>query len=80
MSDPTCLQARIATTLALAGVFDCDPRSAQVVLQIADNPRFNAWVPRLACKQRQPVAIVQIGKLLPARSRIRSAKLWVEAV
>ena len=79
MSDPTCLQARIATTLALAGVFHSDPRGAQVVLQIADNPKFNVWVRRLACKQRQPVAIVQIGKLLPARSRIRSPKLRVGA-
>ena len=82
MSDPTCLQARIATTLALAGVFHCDPRGAQVVLQLADNPKFNAWVRRLACTQRQPgqpVVVVQIGKLLPARSRIRSPKLRVEA-
>jgi hypothetical protein len=50
MSDPTCLQARIATTLALAGVFHCDPRGTQVVLQIADNPKFNICVRRLACK------------------------------
>jgi hypothetical protein len=58
------------------------PRGAQVVLQLADNPRFNAWLRRLARKQRQlgqPVVIVQIGKLLPARSRIRSPKLRVEA-
>jgi hypothetical protein len=58
------------------------PCGAQVVLQLADNPKFNAWVRRLARKQRQPgqpVVIVQIGKLLPARSRIRSAKLRVEA-
>jgi hypothetical protein len=51
-------------------------------LQLADNPKFNARVRRLACEQRQPgqpVVIVQIGKLLPARSRIRFAKLRVEA-
>lgn len=57
------------------------PRGAQVVLQLSDNPRFNAWVRRLARKQRepgQPVVIVQIGKLLPARSRIRAPKLLVE--
>ena len=37
---------------------------------------------RLARKQQQPgqpVVVVQIGKLLPARSRIRSPKLRVEA-
>ena len=52
-----------------------------MVLQLTDNPKFNAWVRRLACKQRQPgppVVIVQIGKLLPGRSRIRSPKLRVE--
>ena len=64
---------------------DVEPVQAartRVVLQLADNPRFNAWVRRLACKQRrpgQPVVIVRIGKLLPARSRIRSPKLRVEA-
>jgi hypothetical protein len=30
------------------------PRGAQVVLQLADNPKFNAWVRWLARKQRQP--------------------------
>ena len=58
------------------------PGGAQVVLQLAANPKFNAWVRRLARKQQQPgqaVVVVQIGKLLPARSRIRSPKLRVEA-
>ena len=45
------------------------PRGAQVVLQLPRNPRFNAWLRRLAREQRQPgqpVVIVQIWKLLPA--------------
>jgi hypothetical protein len=53
-----------------------------VVLQLGDNPKFNAGVRRLARKQQQPgqpVVVVQIGKLVPARSRIRSPKLRVEA-
>lgn len=58
------------------------PRGALVVLQLPDNPRFNAWLRRLARTQRQsgqPVVVIQIGKLLPARSRIRAPKLRIEA-
>ncbi len=58
------------------------PRGAQVVLQLAANPKFNTWIRRLARSQHQagqPVVIVQIGKLLPARSRIRAPKLRIAA-
>jgi len=58
------------------------PRGAQVVLQLPNQPRFNAWLRRLARKQRQPgqpVVVVHIGKLLPARSRIRAPRLRIEA-
>ncbi len=58
------------------------PRGAQVVLQLPNSPRFNAWLRRLASKQHQPgqpVVVVHIGKLLPARSRIRAPKLRIEA-
>ena len=58
------------------------PRGAQVILQLSGNPRFNAWVRRLARRQRQagqPVVIVRIGKLAPARSRIRAPKLEIRA-
>jgi hypothetical protein len=58
------------------------PRGAQIVLQLPDQPKFNAWVRRLARNQRetgQPVVVVEIRKLLPARSRICSPKLHIEA-
>jgi len=58
------------------------PRGAQVILQLPDNPKFNSWMRRLAAKQRrpgQPAVLVHIGKLLPARSRIRAPKLRIEA-
>jgi len=58
------------------------PRGAQVVLQLPNQARFNAWLRRLARKQRQcgqPRVIVDIGRLVPARSRIRAPKLRIEA-
>ena len=58
------------------------PRGAQIVLQLPDDPKFNAWLRRLARKQRQPgqpAVVVHIGKLLPARSRIRAPKVRIEA-
>ncbi len=58
------------------------PRGAQIILQLAGNPRFNAWVRRVARRQRQanqPAVIVHIGKLAPARSRIRAPKLEIRA-
>jgi hypothetical protein len=58
------------------------PRGAQVILQLRGNPRFNAWLRRLARGQRQPgqpVVIVHIGRLARARSRIRAPRLKIEA-
>jgi hypothetical protein len=58
------------------------PSGAQVVLQLPSDPKFNAWLRRLATKQRQPgqaMVVVHIGKLLPPRSRIRAAKLSIQA-
>ena len=58
------------------------PRGAQVVLQLSGDPKFNAWLRRLARKQRQPgqpMVIVDIRKLLPARSRIRALRLPTDA-
>ncbi|MFQ5665158.1 MAG: DUF5647 family protein [Candidatus Binatia bacterium] len=58
------------------------PRGAQVVLQLSGDPKFNAWLRRLARKQRQPgqpVVVVDIRKLLPARSRIRALRLRIDA-
>ena len=39
------------------------PRGAQVVLQLPDNPKFNAWARRVAKQQReggQPLVFVTI--------------------
>lgn len=58
------------------------PRGAQVVLQLGNQPRFNAWLRRLAHKQRQPgqpIVIVHVRELRPARSRIRGPKLRIAA-
>jgi hypothetical protein len=58
------------------------PRGAQIILQLPDDPKFNSWVRRIAKKQRQqgqPAVVVHIEKLLPARSRIRSLKLEIQA-
>lgn len=58
------------------------PRGAQVVLQLPDDRKFNAWLRGLARRQRQPgqpVVVVHIGKLLPTRSRIRAPKLRIDA-
>ncbi len=58
------------------------PRGAQVVLQIPDDPKFNAWARRLAKEQResgQQVVIVTIGKLRAPRSRLVSPRLEIEA-
>ena len=58
------------------------PRGAQIILQLPDDPKFNTWVRRIAKKQRQPgqpAVVVHIEKLLPARSRIRSLKVDIQA-
>jgi hypothetical protein len=58
------------------------PRGAQVVLQLAQDPKFNAWARRLAKRQReagQPVVVVTIEKVRPPKSRLVSPRLHVEA-
>ena len=58
------------------------PRGAQIVLQIPDDPRFNAWARRLARRQResgQPVVLVTIARVQPPKSRLISPKLQIEA-
>ena len=58
------------------------PRGAQIVLQIPDDPRFNAWARRLARRQResgQPVVLVTIARVQPPKSRLMSPKLQIEA-
>ena len=57
------------------------PRGAQVVLQLAQDPQFNAWARRLAKRQRepgQPVVVVTIEKVQPPKSRLVSPRLQVE--
>ena len=58
------------------------PRGAQIVLQLPDDPRFNAWARRLARRQResgQPVVLVTIARVQPPKSRLISPKLQIEA-
>ena len=58
------------------------PRGAQIVLQIPDDPRFNAWARRLVRRQResgQPVVLVTIARVQPPKSRLISPKLQIEA-
>jgi len=58
------------------------PRGAQVVLQLPDDPRFNAWVQRLAKRQResgQPVVVVTVGRLQRPRSRLVAPRLEIQA-
>ncbi len=58
------------------------PRGAQVVLQLPDDPKFNAWARRLAKRQReaaQPVAFVTIRRVRPAKSRLVAPKLQIRA-
>lgn len=58
------------------------PRGAQIILQLPDDPKFNAWARRLAKGQRepgQPVALVTIGRVQPPKSRLVSPRLEIEA-
>jgi hypothetical protein len=58
------------------------PRGAQVVLQLPDDPKFNAWARRLAKRQQekgQPVVLVRIRKLRQPKSRLVSPRLAIEA-
>ncbi|MBI4735310.1 MAG: hypothetical protein HY766_04515 [candidate division NC10 bacterium] len=58
------------------------PRGAQIVLQLPDDPRFNAWARRLAKRQRQsgqPVVLVTIARVQPPKSRLIAPRLQIEA-
>jgi hypothetical protein len=58
------------------------PRGAQVVLQIPDDPKFNAWARRLAARQREsrkPVVFVTIGRIQPPKSRLVGPRLQIRA-
>ncbi len=58
------------------------PRGAQIVLQLPNDPRFNAWARSMAKRQReaaQPVVIVNIGRMQQPRSRLISPRLKIEA-
>jgi hypothetical protein len=58
------------------------PRGAQVILQLPDDPRFNAWARRLAKRQResgQPVVVVTVGRLQRPRSRLVAPRLEIRA-
>lgn len=58
------------------------PRGAQVVLQLPDGSKFNAWARRLARRQRergQTVVLVTIGRVQPPKSRLIFPRLAVQA-
>lgn len=58
------------------------PRGAQVVLQLPDDPRFNAWARRLAKRQResgQPVVVVTVRRLQRPKSRLVAPRLEIQA-
>jgi hypothetical protein len=58
------------------------PPGAEVVLQLAGNPGFNAWqkrVCRMNHEKGRPVVVVTIGKLKPSRSRVVAPRLKVIA-
>jgi hypothetical protein len=58
------------------------PRGAQIVLQLPEDPKFNAWARGVAKRQResgQPVVLVTIRGVQPPRSRLVSPKLEIEA-
>lgn len=58
------------------------PRGAQIILQLPDDPKFNAWARRLAKRQRengQPVVLVTIGRIREPKSRLVSPRLEIEA-
>ncbi len=57
------------------------PRGAQVVLQLHDDPKFNVWARRVANLQResgQPVVLVTIRRVRPAKSRLVAPKLEIQ--
>jgi len=58
------------------------PRGAQIVFQLSDDSKFNAWARRLAERQRelgQPVVYVTVERLQAPKSRLVSPRLQIEA-
>ena len=58
------------------------PRGAQIVLQLPNDQKFNAWARGLAKRQReegQAVVVVTVGRMRPPRSRLVSPRLEIEA-
>ena len=54
------------------------PDGAEVVLQLRGQPRFNAWVRRLAVGNHEKgrrMVLVTVERLRPARSRLVSPRL-----
>ena len=58
------------------------PLGAEVVLQLRNNPGFNAWARRMAKRNHEkgrPVVVVTIGRLRPPRSRLVAPRLKIAA-
>jgi hypothetical protein len=58
------------------------PRGAQVVLLLAEDPKFNAWARRTAKRQREPgqsLVFVTVREVLPPKSRLVGPTLEIEA-
>lgn len=58
------------------------PRGAQLVLQLPDDPKFNAWARRQASRQRergQLLALATIRRVHPPKSRLISPRLQIGA-
>ena len=58
------------------------PRGAQIVLLLPNDAKFNAWARSIAERQRepgQPVVLVNIARVRPAKSRLVSPKLQIQA-
>ena len=59
------------------------PQGAVIVLQLKGDEEYNRWSRRVARKTRekgQPLAFVEIQKLVPARSRLVDPQLHLAAV
>ena len=59
------------------------PQGAVIVLQLKGDEEYNRWSRRTAQKTRekgQPLAVIEIQKLAPARSRLVEPHLRLEAV
>ncbi len=58
------------------------PRGAQIILQLPNDPKLNAWSRGLAKRQRekeQSVVVVTVGRMRPPKSRLVSPRLQIEA-